>query len=167
MKPPLQPSDMLKRVLRVARFDGMSVLVIAGAFALISGAMGDTSGAVFGALIAAAGAIELRGVSLLRSSRRQGIFWLVGSQLYLMSIVLGYVSYRIFNLAKDPLLRAVTKAMATTGMDLDEMVDLPQLLRLGYLAVAAVTIVYQGGMIVYYLRRRAVVTAAIEGDDTP
>ena len=77
------------------------------------------------------------------------------------------MGFRIANLASDPLLKAVTKAMATTGMEVDEMIDLPQLLRLGYLAVAAVTVVYQGGMAFYYLRRRAVVMAALQEDDTP
>src|SRR5271165_2118927 len=99
--PPTQPpklvSEILRRVLRVARFDGMSVLVLAGFFALVSAASGDVSGAAFGLLIAAAGAVELHGMGLLRAADRRGMSWLVGSQLYLMSVVLGYVGYRLAN----------------------------------------------------------------------
>ena len=57
MKPPLLPSETFRRVLRVARFDGLSVLGVSGAFALISAASQDVSGAMIGLLVAAAGAI--------------------------------------------------------------------------------------------------------------
>src|SRR5580700_100147 len=67
MQPPKLVSEILRSVLRVARFDGVSVLVLAGFFALVSAASGDVSGAAFGLLIAAAGAIELHGMGLLRA----------------------------------------------------------------------------------------------------
>jgi len=52
--PPLLPEETLLRVLRVARLDGLSVLVIAGVFALISALAGDGVGAVVGLLVAGA-----------------------------------------------------------------------------------------------------------------
>jgi len=168
MQAPLLPSERLRRVLRVARIDGLSVLVIAGGFGLISAACGDFSGAAFGFLIAAAGAIELKGVSLLRAARMEGMGWLFGSQLYLMAVILAYVFFRLFNLAKDPLLKALNRAFAQTGMDMEMLpFDLTQMLKFVYLAVAVITILYQGGMIIYYLRRRSAVAAALQSGGAP
>ena len=59
IQPPKLVSEVMRRVMRVARFDGISVLCLAGFFALVSAASGDVSGAAFGLLIAAAGAVEL------------------------------------------------------------------------------------------------------------
>jgi hypothetical protein len=170
MQPPKLVSEILRSVLRVARFDGVSVLVLAGFFALVSAASGDVSGAAFGLLIAAAGAIELHGMALLRAIDRRGMTWLVGSQLYLMTVVLGYVAYRMANSDTDPLVKMVKSAVATDGVELQQagldpakvMADFPGQLRLLYLAVAALTIIYQGGMAIYYLRRRAAVGAALD-----
>jgi len=82
MPPPKLPSEILLRVLKVARFDGMSVLILAGLFALVSAAELDVSGTIWGILITAAGAVELRGVKLLKA-RKPGMQWLIASQLYL------------------------------------------------------------------------------------
>jgi len=94
MKPPILPAETLRRVTRIARFDGLSVLIVAGGFALLSAASKDISGAVIGLLIAAAGAIELHGVALLRVGR-DGMRWLVSSQLYLMAVILAYAGFRL------------------------------------------------------------------------
>jgi hypothetical protein len=169
MQPPKLVSEILRHVLRVARFDGISVLLLAGFFALVSAASGDVSGAVFGLLIAAAGAIELHGMGLLRSADRRGMSWLIGSQLYLLSVVLGYVGYRLANPDSDPLLKVAKTALAAeirqAGMDPDQfMAEFPRELRLLYIAVGCLTLLYQGGMAVYYVRRRRAVEAAIDED---
>lgn len=173
MQPPKLPSEVLRRVLRVARFDGVSVLSLAGFFALVSAASGDVSGAAFCLLIAAAGAVELHGMGLLRAADRRGMKWLVGSQLYLMSVVLGYVGYRLANPDTDPILKLVKTALAApevlqAGIDpKDFMAEFPGELRLLYLAVAGLTVLYQGGMALYYLGRRAAVEAAVDLDADP
>jgi hypothetical protein len=160
----------MRRVMRVARFDGISVLCLAGFFALVSAASGDVSGAAFGLLIAAAGAVELHGMGLIRSADRRGMSWLIGSQLYLMSVVLGYVGYRLANPDSDPILRAAKTALSDeirqAGMDPAQfMAEFPKELRLLYFAVAGLTILYQGGMALYYMRRRGAVEAAIDEDE--
>jgi hypothetical protein len=164
MPPPKLPSEILRRVLKVARFDGMSVIILAGLFALISMAEFDASGSIFGVLITAAGVIEIRGVSLLKA-RKLGMQWLIASQLYLMTVILCYVCFRILNLSRDPMLAEVTSSFKQAGLDMDQMpIDLQQLARTGYLAVAALTVIYQGGMTLYYFRRRAPVELAIRSD---
>ena len=55
-QPPLLPAETLVRVLRLAKFDGLSVLLIAGVFALLAATAGDFSGALVGLLAAGAGA---------------------------------------------------------------------------------------------------------------
>jgi hypothetical protein len=170
MQPPKLVSEILRQVLRLARFDGMSVLVLAGFFALVSAASGDVSGAAFGLLIAAAGAIELHGMGLLRAVDRRGMSWLVASQLYLLSVILGYVGYRLANPDSDPLIKLVKSAVNSDTADLRQagldptqvMADFPAELRLLYFAVAAVTVLYQGGMALYYLMRRSAVEAALD-----
>jgi hypothetical protein len=169
MQPPILASEILRHVLRVARFDGLSVLFLAGFFALVSAASGDVSGAAFGLLIAAAGAVELHGMGLLRGADRRGMSWLIGSQLYLLSVVLGYVGYRLANPDSDPLLKMAKSALSDeirqAGMDpVQFMAEFPRELRLLYLAVGCLTLLYQGGMAVYYMRRRAAVEAAIDED---
>jgi hypothetical protein len=166
MQPPKLVSEILRSVLRVARFDGISVLMLAGFFALVSAASGDVSGAAFGLLIAAAGAIELHGAALLRSADSRGMRWLIGSQLYLMAVVLGYVGFRLANPDADPLLRmaktALTSELRQAGLDPAQfMAEFPRELRLLYFAVAGLTVLYQGGMSIYYLRHRAAVEAAL------
>ncbi|HXN35687.1 MAG TPA: hypothetical protein VN877_05920, partial [Opitutaceae bacterium] len=70
----------------------------------------------------------------------------------------------------DPILKLVKTALASpevsqAGIDpKDFMAQFPGELRLLYLGVAGLTVLYQGGMALYYLRRRAAVEAAIEED---
>jgi hypothetical protein len=167
MKPPLLPSEILRRVVRIARLDGMSILGVAGAFALISAASRDVSGAVIGLLVAAAGAIELHGAGLLRAGRADGTRWLVSSQLYLMTTMLAYVALRISNPDLSTIRPVVTGELAAqiqqAGMTVDQF--LLEFLRLVYVSVAAATLLYQGGMVIYYLRRRAAVEAALQESD--
>ena len=151
----------------MARFDGLSVLLLAGLFALLSAYSRDISGAVIGLLVAAAGAIELHGVGLLRSGQN-GMRWLVGSQLYLMCVMLGYVMFRLARPDVSWLLPYVTgeaaepieQAAQQAGLTVEQM--LVESLRMLYFCVAVLTILYQGGMTLYYLRRRGAVGAALQ-----
>lgn len=162
--PPLLPEETLARVLRVARFDGMGVLTFAGFFAILSAVAGDRLGAMIGLLIAAAGAIELHGATLLMHGQRRGMSWLVGSQVYLMVAILGYCEYRLHNVDLTVLRAAMTAELKTMlaeqGWGVDQF--LRTFNRVLFAAVAILTIAYQGGMIIYYARRRRVVTQALE-----
>lgn len=161
--PPLLPEEIYQRVLRLARFDGLSVLVIAGGFALLAASMGDYVGAAIGLLVAGAGAIELHGVTLLRHSEPRGMRWLIGSQFFLMFSVLSYCAVRLVHPELTPLRAAVTDEMRAQleviGWNVEQFTKL--VYRLTYLAVALATIVYQGGMAFYYQRRSAAVGLAL------
>lgn len=161
--PPLLPEETLTRVLRVARFDGMGVLTFAGFFAILSALAGDRLGAMIGLLIAAAGAIELHGATLLVHGERRGMPWLIVSQVYLMMAVLGYCEYRLLNVDLTVLRAAVTDDLKTMlaeqGWGVDQF--LRAFNRVLFGLVALLTVAYQGGMIVYYARRRRTVTQAL------
>jgi hypothetical protein len=163
MKPLLPPTEVLRRVTRVARFNGMAILGLSGAYALLSAASRDVSGSVIGLLVAAAGAIELHGSALLRAGRGNGMRWLVSSQFYLLATVLGYVAVRLANPDISVIRPVVTTELAEqirqAGMTVDQF--LVEFLRLFYFCVAGATLLYQGGMILYYVKRRSAVEAAM------
>ncbi len=164
-QPPLLPEETFARVCRVARFDGMSVLVLAGAVALVSATVGDVLGATVGLLAAGAGAIELHGVTVLHHGEPRGMKWLVGSQFTLLAVILGYCALQLIR-AKVPEVPPELEPMIQMNADLWEMSKHDFLLmmfnRVLYSALAFATVVYQSAMAFYYLRRRAAVVRALE-----
>ena len=165
--PPILPEETLRRVLRIARFDGISVAAIAGVFALLAAAGHDVSGAVIGVIVAGAGASELHGVSLLHAGEPRGMRWLIGSQLYLLTAILGYVMWRLGS--PDPRMVDAMRAALTSDQrqllqqsGVTETEFLQMAMRLVYFCVGVATLIYQGGMVIYYSRRRAAVVQALE-----
>ncbi len=165
-QPPLLPEETLARVFRLAKVDGMGVLVLAGFFACISAAAGDFLGAIVGLLVAGAGALELHGASLLRQGEERGITWLVGSQFFLLATILVYCGLRLLHLDIPPIpdeLRPMIEASAAqAGLGVDEY--LKAVYRFGLWLVALVSLLYQGGMMLYYLRRRDAISRALNGE---
>ncbi len=162
-KPPLLPFETLRRVLRLARFNGTVMLVIAGTFALGSASTHDIFSTVVGLLIAAAGAMEMHGAAVLKHGAARGMNWLVASQLYLIVVVLGYVTYGLQHIdvsVMKPLLSAEqTNAIVQTGYTVDAALRLTA--TACYVIFAVATVIYQGAMTLYYVRRRAAVQAAL------
>ena len=168
-KPPLLPAEIVARMLRVAHFDGGSVLVLCGVLAIASAWYGDFTGAVIGVLIAGAGAFELHGAGLIKAGEPRGLKWLVASQLYLLATILSYVGWRLMSYDSaatrhllEPMLHAsdlqaqLTEAGATEA---DLLATVRTLYYACFSLVAVGTLFYQGGMAVYYYRRRAAVAA--------
>ncbi|MGD1030126.1 MAG: hypothetical protein ABSA05_03210 [Opitutaceae bacterium] len=173
--PPLLPSEVLRRVLRTARLDGTIVLVLSGAFAVIAAAAHDVIGAGTGIAIAAAGAMELHGTGLLRRFEEKGMRWLIASQLFLMACILAYVSLWL-NQVPIEQIKASIRSLYTP----DQLAQLRSMTRDSNLtpdealrqlksffcdAVVIGTVIYQGGMSIYYSRRRAAVAAALQEGD--
>jgi hypothetical protein len=166
-KPPLLPTEALRRVIRMAHFNGYGVLVVAGAFALGSASTHDTTGTAIGLLVAGAGAMELHGASLVRRGAESGLNWMIGSQFYLMAVVFFYVGMRLHHVDISVLEPYFTdeqrQAIAQAGLTTD------QFLRGVYVATYAifgvVTLIYQSAMALYYRRRRPAVSAALRDHD--
>ena len=162
--PPLLPEEIYQRVVRLARFDGLSIVVVTSVCAVLAASVGDRIGAGIGVLVAGAGAVELHGVSLLRHGDARGMTWLVNSQGLVMLSLLGYCALRLAHPQLEPLRATVTDDMKQQleliGWSVDHFLGL--VYRFTYFAVALATILYQGGMALYYFRRRGPVATALE-----
>lgn len=165
--PPLLPEETLARVLRTANTDGMSVMAIAGFLALASASMGDFYGAGIGLLVAAAGAIEMHGAGLLRAGDPRGMNWILASQPYLLAVLLGYCALRFLSFDPSLLKQAITddvrQSIREAGYREEVFVRTVYFATYGLLAFGAT--VFQGGMALYYWRRREAVVAALQDVD--
>lgn len=162
--PPLLPDEVLARVLRVSRTDGFCILFIAGFFALLSAISGDRVGALIGLLIAGGGAVELHGGGLLQHGHARGLRWLINSQILLLAVILAYCQFRLVNVDVSALRLAITdearEQIASLGMREEEFLQFTN--RLMFRVIAIASIIYQGGMILYYWKRREAVERALE-----
>jgi hypothetical protein len=166
-KPPLLPSEALRRTQRVARFDGTSVLVLSGLFAIASAASQDKAGTIIGLLVAGAGAIELHGFSLLQTGNVKGMKWLVFSQLCLLVMILGYAEFKLQHVDMSVLHQLWStlnaddrqQQLLLAGATEDEY--LKGLYTTCYRLVIVLTVLFQGGMTLYYLRRRRPIAVAL------
>ncbi len=169
MQPPLLPVEILNRLLRLARLDGTIVLALAGAFALASAAGGNRLEVLIGVLVAGAGALELHGAGLLRTGEVRGISWLVASQLYLLTAVLGYVALRLVSFDPSLINLIMTETLRQKYLDaglshaqIDQVVEWSYYLT--YAILGVLTFLYQGGMAIYYFRRRDAVARALDAE---
>lgn len=165
--PPLLPEETFRRVIRLARLDGLTVLALGSFFALLSGGMGDFAGAIIGLLVAGAGAVELHGISLLQHFERRGVNWLVGSQLFLIVAILAYCGMRLTHFTIPPLPDEVMPLIDASAAQFDMTREgyLRFIYQLSYTLVAIGTLAYQGGMAIYYHRRRGAVAKALGPDE--
>jgi hypothetical protein len=168
MKPPSLPADTLRRVIKVARVNGMIfVFPVALLCSLIALLMGDLVGAFFGLLVAAAGWSEWHGAKLLQRGEARGINWLVRSQLYLMTLILLYILRQVTSYDPEYIRSLITPEMnqvfQQAGLNVE---DILPLVRKAFFAIygtlAVVTLIYQGGLALYYQRRAAAVRDALD-----
>ena len=142
--------------------DGTGVMAIAGISAIYAAADRDQMSTLIGLLVAAAGAIELHGAALVDHAQTRGMRWLVLSQIYLMTVIFGFVAVQMrsgdgfASLLPDDLVHQVE---STNGISADAS---RRLLSVDFAAIVALaTLIYQGGMAIYYFRRRSAVHAAL------
>jgi hypothetical protein len=162
-QPPLLPEETLARVLRLAKFDGMSVAVLGGAGALLSAYDGDVRFATIGLIVAGAGAVELHGAALLRAGEARGVRWLIASQPVLLAAIWAYCALRVMHFEMPPVpdqfRETLTRGAEQFGLTLEAYFQLMNRITAGI--VAAVAAAYQGWMTIYYMRRRAAVERAV------
>jgi hypothetical protein len=165
--PPFLPEETLQRVLRMANFNGLSVMAISGFLTLAVASNGDVFGVVIGLLVAASGAMELHGAGLLRVSEPRGTRWLIASQPYLALVVLVYCGIQVTNYDPALLRKMVTEeqtaGIVELGYDREKFLHTSYMVSYGVLAV--VTVIYQGALTVFYFRRRHVLEEAVLEED--
>jgi hypothetical protein len=175
--PPLLPEQVLVRVYSLARRNGWSIVLIAGISALLQAAGRDTLGAITGLLAAGAGAMEVHGAGLLGHGQRRGTGWLIRAELLLLVIVIGYCILRLLHPNYDemrlafhatldvPGMREKWKEAQRLGITEDQYLGLVH--HLTFVVLAFATLAYQGGMALYYARRRRAVDLALSQLDSP
>ena len=163
---PTPPEKILARVLLVSAIDGWSVITLAGFGVLLALALGDLSGAFTGLLIVTAGIIELTGRRRLLRGDAGGMKRLVQAQLFLLAVILVYCATRLGGFDPELVMSNLTPemeaALAESGIARADVVPAVQVLfYLVYGLVALVSVVCQGGLILYYRSRTARVAEAL------
>jgi hypothetical protein len=161
--PPLLPDVVLGRVVRVARMDGGGALLLGGIFALMMAAAGDRAFAVVGLLAAGSGAIELHGAALLRRGEPRGMRWLIASQPLLLAVIWSYCVLRIAAVQAPPIPETLRPFLAASAAPWQVTVEeyVQALNRLTIATLALVALGFQGGLTLYYMRRRRAVERAL------
>ena len=168
-QPPLLPAEVLARVLRLAKFDGMSALALGGLFALSAAAGGHFPLTAIGLLAAGAGAVELHGVALLRQGERRGMKWLIASQPFLLVVILTYAALRLWLLEVEQMPESMRALLALSAAQwrMAPQDFVVMLNRIMAIAVGLGGLVFQGAMTVYYVRRKKAVERALaQTEDT-
>jgi hypothetical protein len=170
--PPSAPEKALKRVLLIAGIDGWSVIAIAGLGILLTLALGDLSSLLVGVLVLAAGVMELRGRRRLRRRDPAGLQQMVKAQLFLLAVILVYCASRLGSYDQESMLAGLTPDMKAMLKESGvEVADIIPLVRTAFLAtyglLAVLTAVFQGGLILFYRSKAALVTAALTRPPEP
>ncbi|GAB1488941.1 hypothetical protein MASR2M8_13890 [Opitutaceae bacterium] len=167
--PPPLPVEVLARVLRLASVDGRMLMIMGGLFAALSALGGDIIGAMAGCLATAAAFVELHGVNRLKIGDPDAMRWLIRSQLALLAIILLYVVARIATFDPEQMRALITpelvESFRNAGLAEHEIMPVVEsFYRFVYGVVGVVATTYQGGMAIYYHRRREPVRIALEGE---
>jgi hypothetical protein len=159
-KPPLTPEEQLQRILRVAKTNGLSVVIIAALGTVIS--LGDWLGMAVGVGIIIGGRMELAGRKQLLGNDPTGVRMLVRSQWVVLAAIEAYCLVKICFDSTHGVSQELRGAMIEMGINMAELEPSLRLAFYGtYIAVALVSVVYQGGMVRYYGKRAGVVQEAI------
>jgi len=168
---PTPQAKALKRVLGVSRLNGWSVVVVAALGALLALALGDLVSVAIGAMVAFAGGMEVRGHKQLRRRNADGMKLLVRSQLFLLSVILVYCASRLGSFDGDTVMGNITPDMEAILKESGILrSDILPLVRLAfftlYISFAAVTLIYQGGLALFYRNKTRLVTEALHAPPT-
>lgn len=160
------PEKVLQRVLLVSAIDGWSIVAVAGLGALVTLLLGDLLGVGVGLLVLAAGVIELRGRHRLRRRDPAGMKLLVRAQLFLLSVILVYCVSRLGSFDGETAMASLTPemeaALKEAGLERADVLPLVQTVFYAvYGTVAFVSVIFQGGLTLYYRSRTSAVTAAL------
>ena len=160
------PEKALQRVLLVSAIDGWSVTVLAALGTLLTLVLGDYSALLAGLLILAAGVMELRGRRRLLQRDAGGMQQLVRAQLFLLAVILVYCASRFGSYDQEAMLANLTPDMKAllqeSGVEVAEIIPLVRLVFLAtYGLVAVLSLVFQGGLILYYRCKTPLVTEAL------
>lgn len=163
---PTPPAKVLARVLLVSALDGWSIVAVAGLGTLVTLLLGDLLGVGVSLLVMVAGVIELRGRQRLLRRDPAGMKLLVRAQLWLLSVILVYCVSRLGSFDGETAMASLTPemevALREAGLERADVLPLVQTVFYAvYGTVAFVSVIFQGGLTLYYRSRTGAVTAAL------
>ena len=155
----------------IAYRNGLSVVLVASIAAVLYASTGNTLNALAGLLAAGAGAMEVHGASLLRRGFKQGMTWVIRAELLLLAVIWIYCGVRLAHPDLTELRETFHASLQIPIMQkrwaeaqqlgLTEEQYLNAVYQLTNLGVAFATLLYQGGMVIYYSRRQKAVEIAL------
>jgi hypothetical protein len=162
--PALSPERRLQRVLHVALFDALSLIVVAAPAAVVALCTREWFVAIVCIGVALCGQLELVGRRRLQRRSVSGLGWMCAAQLCCLLFILLYAGHLSRQLQAGHILALLP---SFTRDQLAELFPDPESLNGFFLGVqqltaallALVSIFYQGGMAFYYLRARPVARA--------
>jgi hypothetical protein len=168
--PPPLPNDkakVLSRVLRLAGLEGKSVIFLAGCSVMLAAIGRDWPVMLVSGVAVWAGMITLQGTKRLGAGdARGGMDRLVRGELVLLAAILSYVGILFFRYATGGV-NAIISDFTRTMLDAaghwgpDDRREYAHNFKLFYGLLAALSVVFQGGLALYYHRRRAAVAEAL------
>jgi len=160
MKTTDETSVLYQRIMRISTINAWSVTIIAGCFTGLSLLGMSIPGVIVGAAVTTAGPLELHGLKQLEADPSRARPWMVGSQVWLMACVVSYCAWRLLSL--DPDNPFVVFGDAAQVLELVAIFGIPeaylaslfvQAFYITYGLIAALTLIFQGGLAVYYRSR--------------
>ena len=163
---PTPEEKIYRRVLFVAGFDGWSVVIVAGLGTVLSLLFGSLTGILIGLLLIGAGVMELHGRRLLQRRNADGMRWLVRAQLFLLGVIVVYCASRLGSFDAETAMGNMTPdmeaALTEAGLNKADIVPLVHMTFVAtYSILAIISLIFQGGLALYYRSRIGGVTAAL------
>lgn len=161
------PSEKtLRSVLTLSAIDGWSVALFAGFCTLISLVFGEWVGVYIGGLITAAGVMELRGRRQLLRGEANGMNGLVRAQLIILATILLYAFRNLLAFDEATIMEGMTPDMRLVldqyGISIETLRTMIKPIYYGfYLVVMGVTVLFNGGLALFYRTRREKITEAL------
>lgn len=166
------PEKTLRRVLLIAALDGWSVMAIGALGSLVAMAMGDPSGLVVGLMLVTGGVLELRGRGRLVRGDPAGMRLLIRAQMLILAVLLVYCISRLGSfdegVVRDTVRENLTPEMEAllqeSGVSRADIVPAVKIMFYTiYGTVAFLSLIFQGGLSLYYRSRTPRVAAALAG----
>ena len=156
----------LRRVLLISAIDGWCIALFAGFCTVISLLFGEWIGAAVGAAITLSGIIELRGRTRLGRGEMSGLDWLIRAQVLILATVGLYALSNLLTFNKEALLAQIMpelrNAITQLGLSMSDLeLMLKPLYFSLYLTVIAVTVLFQGGLALFYVSQRTKISQAL------
>lgn len=160
------PEPTLRRVLALSLMDGWCMTLFSGFCTSVSLLTGEWTGACVGAIVMSCGVTTLRSRKRLIVGDAVGIVWLLRAQLVVLTIVFLYVLGNLLAYDTAALMAHLTPEIRNMldqyGVSLADLESLMKPLYFGiYLLVMAGTLLFQGGLALFYKTRRGQVTAEL------